>query len=275
MIDKKVGIIGYGSMGSMLLNGFIDSNIIKKSNLYVSTRTREKLLNLKNIGITICSSNNELVNKSDLIFICVKPLEIKDILNEIVNNLTNNKHIISIAGSVTIENLESIYKGKISRVLPTLISEIKEGITLVCHNSKVLSEDKRILEELLNTISTVKNIPENEFELVSDLTSCAPGLIASIFREYVNSAMLHTSINKKEISDIVIKTLFGTAKLFYEKNFDFDNTIKRVTTKGGATEAGVQVLENKLPEVFNEMLNKTLERQKSRKQKIDEQFNSL
>jgi len=272
MINKKLGIIGYGSMGSMLLNGFADSNMIKPSDIMVSTRTKEKLINLKNNRITICSSNAELTQKCDLIFICVKPLEVKNILDEILKELNQDKHIISIAGSLTISNIEKIYSGKISRVLPTLISEVKAGVTLICHNSQVLSADKEILERLLNTMSNVKEIPESEFELVSDLTSYAPGLIASIFREYVNSAALHTSMSKKEITGIVTQTLAGTVKLFCEKNFDFDTTIKRVATKGGATEAGVRVLEDKLPEVFNAMFNQTLERQEARKQKIDEQF---
>lgn len=126
----------------------------------------------------------------------------------------------------------------------------------------------------MNYISIVKNIPENEFELVSELTSCAPGLIAAMFKEYVNVAIAHTSLEKDEIRDLIIKTLAGTSKLLNEVNPNFDDTVARVATKGGATEAGVVVLESKLPAVFEEMFSKTLERQCTRKQKIDEQFNS-
>jgi pyrroline-5-carboxylate reductase len=274
MIDKKVGIIGYGSMGSMLVKGLIESNNIELSNLFVSTRTKTKLGNLKNNNISICSSNKELAKNCDLIFICVKPAEIKNLLNEIKNGLTSDKHLISIAGSLTTANIEKKYYGKISRVIPTLISEIREGITLICHNSKVTKEDKIILEELLGSFSRVKNIPENDFSFISELTSCAPGLIASIFKEYVNSALQYSNINKNEINEIVIKTLYGVAKLFSEYNFNFDETIKRVATKGGTTEAGVEVIERKIPEVFDEMFKKMIERQNSRKQKIDEQFSS-
>jgi len=274
MIDKKVGIIGYGNMGSILVNGFADSGIIKKSNIIISTRTKVKLSNLKDSGYEICSSNIDLAKKSNLIFLCVKPFEIKDVLIEIKNALIPDKHIISIAVFVTIDNIESVFNGKISRVLPTVISKIKEGITLICHNSKVSNEEKNILETLLSTISEIKNVKENEFEILSDLTSCAPGLIAAIFREYVESVLPYTDFPEKEINDLVIKTLFGTAKLFYEKNFNFDSTIKQVATRGGITEAGVRVLKNKLPEIFNDMLNKTLKIQKIGKQKIDEQFNN-
>lgn len=272
MSQKKIGIIGYGSMGSMLLHGFLESDIISSSSLFVSTRTKEKLPLLNDMGINICLTNKELTDKCDIIFICVKPLEVKGILEEIKNNTGLSKHIISIAGGLTISHIEKIIKGKISRVIPTLLSEIKTGITLVNHNSNVSADDIELLDKLLGIISEVKVVPENELELISVLTSCAPGLIAAIFKEYVNSAEQYTSLSKEEINDIVIKTLYGASKLFTDKNFSFNTIIKRVATPGGTTERGIQVLESGLPDLFSEMFSKAIERQSLRKQKIDEQF---
>lgn len=275
MIDKKVGIIGYGSMGNMLLNGFLDTKAILPHNLFVSTRNKEKVQTLANNGVVICSSNSQLVKECDIVYICVKPMEVKDLLIEIQNELTGKNHLVSIAGSLTIENIEKIHMGKVSRVLPTFISTIREGVTLVAHNERVSLEDKEILQTMLNSISTVKIIPESEFEFISELTSCAPGIIAAMFKEYVNVAIPHTSLEENEVRDLVIKTLFGTSKLLNEVNPSFDDTVARVATKGGATEVGVLVLESKLPVVFEEVFSKTLERQCMRKQKIDAQFNSF
>lgn len=271
-MSKKVGIIGYGSMGSMLLHGFAEADIREKTDLYVSTANDEKLSGLKESSITVCPSNRELAKTCDVIFICVKPIQVCSVLEEIKAELTENKHLVSIAGSVTTNILEQKFPGKISRCLPTLISEVKEGVTLIYHNDKVFPDDGLLVENLLGTISTVKQIPEKDFEIVSDLTSCAPGLIAAIFSEYVNCALAHTTIDKKEVTDIVIKTLFGTAKLFHEKGFDFETTIKRVATKGGATEAGANVLKKELPPVFTAMFNNTLHVQKKRQEKIEQQF---
>jgi pyrroline-5-carboxylate reductase len=269
-MEKKIGIIGYGSMGKMLLNGFVNSKTTDK--IFVSNRNREKLLALKNENAIICNSNSELADNCDIIFICVKPLEIKDILYEIRNSLNNDKHIISIAGSLKIINLEKIYSGKITRIMPTIISEINEGITLVYHNSKVLENDKIIIRKLLEPFTELKNIPEEEFNIIAELTSCAPGIIAGIFREYVKAALKYSDIDTNEINKIVSKTLYGTSKLFYEKEYGFDETIERVATNGGTTEKGVKILEEKLPEVFEEMFCKMLESQKIREEKIDEQY---
>jgi hypothetical protein len=43
-------------------------------------------------------------------------LDIKNLLCEIQNQLTDKKHLVSIAGSLRIENIEKIHNGKISRI---------------------------------------------------------------------------------------------------------------------------------------------------------------
>jgi pyrroline-5-carboxylate reductase len=61
---------------------------------------------------------------------------------------------ISIAGSLKVINLEKIFPGKITRIMPTVISEIDEGITLVYHNSNL--QNKNTLDECFNSDGTIK-----------------------------------------------------------------------------------------------------------------------
>jgi pyrroline-5-carboxylate reductase len=272
MINKNIGIIGYGSMGAMLLKGFADSKIVDRKKLFISTKTKAKLTELTMAGFSVCDSNRALVEACDVIFICTKPLEVYSVLNEIKPVLTSEKHIVSIAGSVTIANIEMFHDGKVSRILPTIISVVKEGVTLVCHNKHVTENDKEEIRMLLQSFSNVEYTPEGEFDLVSHLTSCAPGLFAAIFKEYVNIAKSHSELPVEKIRDLVLKTLSGTADYLKTENPDFDLMVKRVATKGGTTEVGVEVLAEKLPDVFGEMFAKTLKRQVDRLMKVEEQY---
>ncbi len=260
---KNVGFIGYGSMGSMLVNGFLTANVIKQSDIFISTKTKTKLEELKILypEVNICDKNEELASRCNYLFICVKPLEVKNVLSELSHSILDNTHIISIAGCVTLNNIASIFPGKVTKVIPSLTSEVKEGISLVCHNEKVTQYDKKFIERLLNSISRVKIISEEDFELGGDLTSCAPGLIACIFSEFVKTSNKHSSnISLEDAEDMVISTLYGTAKLLYKKKIGFDDMISRVATKGGITQEGVSVLEKRLPDVFDELFQVTLEK---------------
>lgn len=269
----KIGIIGYGSMGSMITNSILTKNFIKPDEIIISTRSINKLNSLKQKWNKINIADNKTVaQNAKYIFICVKPLEVCQVLEEIKKFLTEDKHLISIAGCITLNNLESIFDGQITKVIPSITSVVFEGITLVCHNNKVNLENKKFVEDLFNNISTVKIIKEKDFEVGSDLTSCAPGMIAAIFQNFLNAGLRHSSINENDAFKMVIKTLYGTAKLLDETKMNFNEVISRVATKGGITEEGVKVLNNYLPEVFNEVFKSTLIKHEIRKQKINEIF---
>ena len=76
----KTGIIGYGSMGRMLLWKFAESGIAKQD-LYASNRTIEKLEEAKEIAQIL--SAKELAAACDITFVCVRPADIKTVLEEI------------------------------------------------------------------------------------------------------------------------------------------------------------------------------------------------
>jgi pyrroline-5-carboxylate reductase len=273
-MNKKIGIIGFGSMGSMLVTKFIESCSIENNNLYVSNRRIEKMDSLTNVfpSIHICNSNYETADASDIIIICTKPLEIRNVLDEIKPALNFRKHLISINGSLKLENIESVYQGKISKIMPSLTAEINKSITLVCHNNLVTDTDKQCLLQLLEILGEVYEIPEEEFGMASELTSCMPGLLASMFDILSNSAKKHTSLSEDTIRLMIMKTVHATAQLMLEKKMNFTEMIERVATKGGITEVGTRVLEENLPEVYDQLFEKTLLKRKDTVDKLVMQF---
>ena len=70
-MDKKIGIIGYGSMGKMISSKFMESKIIPESNMYISNRTFEKIIGLKTICplLNICKNNIDVAYPSKLAFL--------------------------------------------------------------------------------------------------------------------------------------------------------------------------------------------------------------
>jgi pyrroline-5-carboxylate reductase len=256
----KIGFIGYGSMGSMLVKGFIHSGKVKQEQIMVTRRDKSRLTEVKASwpGINITESLVEVAKTADIIFLCVKPKDYSDVLQEIKSFITKDKHIISITSGISMNYLESMLHTKITKIIPTLVSEINEGVTLICHNKKVTKEDITIIQTILSGISKLKYINEEDFGFASDFTSCAPGFIAAIFKEFVEAGIRKTdSISDTDIEDMVLYTLLGTAKLMLEKNMKFDQVIKRVAVKGGITEEGVKVLEKELPIIFDELLQTT------------------
>ena len=60
------------------------------------------------LGVTTTTSNQSVVNTSNLIILAVKPLVIKPVLKEIANSVTKDHIIVSVAAGVFIKDIEEV-----------------------------------------------------------------------------------------------------------------------------------------------------------------------
>jgi len=268
------GFIGYGNMGSTLIDGFLSSGVLVPGDIMVSSRTEAGLSPLleKWPGTSITGDNRRVAQESHTLFICVKPLNVRPVFEEIKDVLSDDTHLVSIAACVTISNLETKFGGMITKVIPSVISQVKEGVSLFCHNSKVDKENAGQIERLFESIGKVVLIEEDQFEVAADLTSCAPGMIAAIFQNFVEAGLRHSRLPKELAQDMVISTLFGTAKLLMEQGLGFPELLSRVATKGGITEEAAKVLNKGLPGLFDEVFSKTIGKHESVKSMVRERM---
>ena len=271
-MDKNIGIIGYGSMGKMLLDKFSQDKVVDSQALFIANRTVSKIEEASD-RYTICKNNIELAVKSDIIFICLRPSDIKPVLEEIVPYLKEDSLLVSLNGSVSFANLEKISKRKYAKIIPSVTAEINQSQTLISYNDLITEEDKNTLKVLLTTIGNVIELPENELGMGSELVSCMPGFIASMFDVVCQSAKKHTSIPDNQIKDMVLNTMCATGQLMLENNMSFQDVVSRVATKGGITEVGSQVIYDGFPKTADEMFEKTLEKRKQTAENATKAFN--
>ena len=253
----NIGIIGYGSMGKMLADKFAKSS----RNVYVSTRTRGRLESAPR-ELHICEDNIELAQVSDIIFVCVRPGDLLDVISGIDGAAKDDALIVSLNGSVSFEAIRGATSKKTAKVIPSVTAEIDRSQTLVTYSESADEEDKARLKELLSVIGNVIELPENEMGMGSELVSCMPGFIASIFDVICRAAEGHTSIPKEQIVKMVLSTMSATGDLMLQKEMTFEDVVTRVATKGGITEEGTKVVYEGFPETADLLFEKTLEKRR-------------
>ncbi|MGB9936593.1 MAG: pyrroline-5-carboxylate reductase dimerization domain-containing protein [Methanobacterium sp.] len=271
---NKIGFIGYGSMGSMIIRGLLNSNILNPQDVIISNRTSTKLKNIKKRypQVEITSDNQYLANKCSKIFIFVGTFAVKEVIESIANSISQDTHIIHISAGLTMKNVAKIFDGKISKIIPSLTSKVHEGISLIYHNEKVGDEEAKFVNDLFKSIGSIKIIDEDNFEVGSDLTSCAPAFIASIFKQFAEAGERYGKFTIEESNEMVAKTLYGTAKLILEEKMSFNEIISRVATPGGITEEGVKILEKNMPKTFDDVFKVTLAKHEKIKAELDKQY---
>ena len=269
----RVGIIGYGSMGKMLLWKFSQAAGLDKENLFVSNRTPEKLKEAEEIA-TVCG-NREAASLSDIVFVCVRPSDLKNVLEEISDALNPDTLLVSLNGSVSFQSIGRITGNKAAKVIPSLTAEIGRSQTLVCFNEKAGAADKENLLGLLKSIGEVIELLENEMGMGSELVSCMPGFIASIFDVICKSAQSHTSIPEDQIVSMVLSTMSATADLMIQNGMSFNDVVNRVATKGGITEEGTKVVYNDFPATADLLFANTLEKRRKTAEAAGKAFSGI
>jgi competence protein ComER len=262
------GFIGTGHLGSMLIRKFVESGAMKAEEILAGNRTAEKLERLaKDSGIRP-ASNRDVAELSDVIFICVRPLEVRDVASEVAELLNSGKLVVSVAGDVSLEKLQSLCKARLARAFPSMASEKLQGVTLLAFANNATPEDRLLVAGLFNAIGKAVEVEERDYGVLADLTSCAPGYFAALMREFVLGAQ-RMGIDPELAERLVKQTLLGTALLL--KDESFAGLIESVATKGGITEAGVLVILSEAPGMFDRLFLATQARHEQVRMKIEGQ----
>lgn len=251
MKQKEIGIIGYGSMGRMLAQGFLRHGV-GAVNMVVANRHAEKMADLvKDYPEVIATADNCAAAACAHVFLCVEPMQMAGVLEEIKDTLTETTHLITIGGAGDMAAYSEVFGGAVSRVIPTLLAEIDRGYALISHNEKVSGENQDWLEKSLAPMGKTVVLPEVQLKTFMQFTSCGPAFIAALFAQWLVAGESVLPAEAKEILfATLLETVGGTVQLMEETRMSFGEMIARVATKGGITERGVQILEAGLAPVF-------------------------
>ncbi|RNB52559.1 NAD(P)-binding domain-containing protein [Brevibacillus gelatini] len=267
----RIGIIGLGSMGQMLVKSFCKSEVILPENVLVFNRTQAKADKLQaEYGVAVAATTQALCEQAELIFLCTKPLDILPVLRGL--SVAADKHIVSVAAGVSIADLETVHSGPVSKVIPTVTSSELHGVSLLTNSSKVSAKQREDLLALLSAIGEVQEVTESEIETATILSSSAPGLIAGILDAFAQAAVRKTpELGIEAARSILVETMLGTALLLKNEQLGFDELIERVATKGGITEEGLRVLDKTLPGGFDELFAMTASKHAALKELVQKQ----
>lgn len=263
--SNNIGIIGCGNMGEAIAKGIISAGIISPNYLYLYDTDKEKSNYLKErLKANITKSNEELVNDCNVILIAVKPQDIKELLSEIWHVLDSSKFVISIAAGVTIEKMtESLNEEvRIARVMPNIAALENKSISALCFNSFAATEDRDLAKNIFMSIGDVMEVEEVQMDAVTAISGSGPAYFFYLV-EILEKCAIEMGIDKDKARLLAVKTAVGSVTLLQGSDLSAESLRKRVTSKGGTTEAAFKVFEEKrLDEILREGIKRAKERAK-------------
>ena len=225
----KIGIIGFGHLGKALVKGLLSDAFARRENICVTAKSQKtKELAQSEYGICVCRTNQELIDISDIIFICVPP----DVFFAEFCDCTpvpESKHIISLMAGVTISKLKNcLGQSSIIRAMPNLGIERNDGI--ICYTET----DNQYVAALLDHLGYSFCVPEADIEKVTAFASCGIGFAAYILNCFFEKGkeLGFSPDASRQMADNIFRNALHAA--------NYSELVDAVATKGGATEAGIQ-----------------------------------
>lgn len=269
----RVSFIGGGNMATAMLSGMLRHGF-QPEEIYVVDPNLEKRLTLANqYGVEVGEPTAPLP-LSDMVVLAVKPQQIANVLAQIGPQLQNSL-VMSIAASVGIATLQTLCGGmpRIIRVMPNTPSLISAGVSGVFASPLVTDTDKLLAQRVLEAIGKVIWVEEEStLDPIAAVSGCGPAYVFSYLIAMLDAAQ-NQGFDPITARELVYATFSGAMKLA-ESSFESVYTLReRVMSKGGVTERGVAVLEQKgLSPIINEAVQAARERCQELEQVLLESF---
>jgi len=270
-----IGVIGTGNMGSILIEALLEGGAAEPKDLIITNRTLDKASQLQNNhpGIIVVQNPEEVVAKATIVFICIKPLDIKPLLDRIKDDLTQEHIIISITSPITVEQIETAIPAKAVRMIPSITNRALGGSTLFTFGKRVSEKEKEKLLEMATSFSTPVEIDESITRIASDLSSCGPAFMSFLLEQMIEASVQETNITRETATILVTDMMIGMGQLLTKNIYSLETLRKKVHVKGGVTGEGLKVLEEEIGEMFHHVFQKTYAKFLEDHVFIDQQFN--
>ncbi len=240
---KTIGFIGMGNMGQAILRGFYASGSVSKETVFAYAPDTEKLKkNADEIGFTVCSSNKEVCERSDLIILSCKPYQIKDAISDSIDTL-KGKALVSIAAGCNYDFLSSLLPDtRIQVIMPNTPLCVNEGVVLFEEKNSLEEKDLQFVKKLFSASGLVEVIPSKLMGIAGTLTGCGPAFI-DLMIEAFGDAGVKYGLKREQAYRLVSAMIKGSASLQLNTGKHPGILKDAVCSPAGTTIKGVSSLE--------------------------------
>lgn len=241
-MDKKIGFIGVGNMGSSILCGAINNNVIKAENVYANSLVMSD--RVKDFDINVTNLQN-LIKNSDYIILCIKPQGFEDLLRSItLQEGYDTKVYISIAAGITIDYIKSILGDvKVIRTMPNLALTVGAGMTVISGDGKASEEELSFAERIFSGAGKTLKVPEKLINSCTAVSGSGPAY-AFMFIEALSDGAVREGISRNDAYLLASQTLMGSALMQLSTGLCPAQLKDMVCSPGGTTIDAVCSLES-------------------------------
>jgi pyrroline-5-carboxylate reductase len=242
---KKVAILGAGKIGSILLQAFLRDGLLKASEVWATAAHVERARLLKDkLKVHAGTDNSEAVRNADIIFLCVKPQVVAEVVREIRADVSRNQLVVSVAASVPTDMIERGFEKDVPvvRAMPNTPCVLGAGMTALCKGQFAQKHHLETATKFFDAVGRTVIVDEKHMDAVTGLSASGPAYIYIIL-ESLAEAGVKVGLPRDVATLLAAQTTMGAARVVLETG-DHPALLKdAVTTPAGCTIDGILELE--------------------------------
>ena len=204
------------------------------------------------------ASNAEVAEHADLVVLCHKPSQLRDVAQEVAPHA---RAVASILAAVPLSKLKDAYPERpVYRFIPSLPVEVRQGPVAQSADAPQDGELDAQVGELFAELGALVVLDDALLDVAMGLMSCAPAYVALIAEAQVDAGV-RRGIPAAQGAELVVQTLAGTAELLRQRDSATLAVRREVPSPGGVTARGLDALERGgVRAAFSDALDAVLER---------------
>jgi len=244
-MTRRVAILGCGKLGESLLAGLLSANWLEPSEIVVTGRREERLKELRgHYGVAATASNAEAVTGARLVVLAVKPQDFDALLGEIGPLVDADQTVLSVAAAIPTAAIERHLSPAVPvvRAMPNAPATVHEGVAGICAGAHASDAHLALAEEVLSHVGAVVRVPERYMDAVTAVSGSGPAYFALLAEAMIEAGIL-LGLSREISTQLVVQTMFGTAKLLRDERIHPVELREAVTSPGGTTIRAIRELE--------------------------------
>jgi pyrroline-5-carboxylate reductase len=242
----RVGFIGGGYMGEAMVSALLKQGLATPQDITVSdvaSARRETLKSQYGIGVT--DDNAQAANGAELVVLAVKPQEFANVATGLRGAATAGQTVLSIMAGVPIAKISGeLGHEAVVRAMPNTAAFVGQAMSVWTASAGVSEAGRAAVAGLLGAMGRELEVHDEKYlDMVTAVSGSGPGYVFLFLEAFIDAAV-GIGLPREVAEEICIQTLVGSAALARDTGKQPAELRAMVTSKGGTTAAGLQVLED-------------------------------
>ncbi|CAE6917622.1 hypothetical protein FNF27_05143 [Cafeteria roenbergensis] len=250
MAHGRIGFIGAGKMATAIIRGWISAGTVVASDLCITAPSDRNTRPLKEEfpDITVAKTNVDVVQRSTIVFLAVKPHILPIVAAQIKSRVTPAHLLVTIAAGATTAQVEAMLgpATRVVRVMPNTPCAIRCNAGAVSGGSNASPADIETVCNLFAPLSAdgtaPDSVPDSLMDAVTGVAGSGPAFVLT-FIEAMADGGVYAGLPRHIAAKLAAQTVMGAAKLVLETGEHPAALRDAVCSPGGTTITGVRALE--------------------------------